>query len=396
MKLLYKARNLSGKIESGLIEAENRSAARLLLEKRKLTVLSVKKEGHLLPFGRGISETLVSRFTRELATMLNSGLPLTQALDVIARQKESRLFHDIVRSIASEVREGKPLWEALKRHEKVFPPLYSGMVKAGESAGALGEILERLAHYLERSQFLKRKVRSALLYPAIVLAVAVIAVSVLLTFVVPSFAKMFADMGKPLPFITRIVVGMSYLLRNNLPFILAALVGLVLLIRTALNREKGRLFWDRMVLKLPLLGSLLTRAAVGRFCRTLATLLKGGAPLTTALDICSKSAGNKVIENAIHDSIRQVSEGRELHESLSQCDLFPEMTLEMIGVGEKVGELEKMMEKVAEFYDAEVTSVVDSIISVIEPIMIVMLGIVIGFVLIAMYLPMFDMIMILE
>jgi len=390
-KFIYKATDLRGSHIQGELEAASKQDAVEALEKRKLTILSVKRDIDLNPFKNRVSGAVISRFTRQLSAMVSSGLPLAEALGVLSKQRDSRKMQTMVQSVLDDIKAGKPFHEALGKHQAILGPLYVSLVKAGESAGALGEILERLADHLEKSDAIKRKVRGALLYPAVILLVAISAVAILLVFVVPSFAKMFADLNKELPMLTLVIINACTFIKTKIILILAAVAALFLAYGRVKKTARFRSAMDGFVLKIPYFGSLLKKAAIGRFTRTLATLLKGGVPLVKALEICSAAAGNMRIEKVILDSVRNVSSGNPLHESLSKDPLFPEMTIQMIAVGEKIGELSKMMERVALFYDGEVSAAVDSVLSIIEPVMIVFLAVIIGVILIAMYLPLFDM-----
>ncbi|OGJ86066.1 MAG: hypothetical protein A2268_02245 [Candidatus Raymondbacteria bacterium RifOxyA12_full_50_37] len=395
-KFTYRAKDLRGLVVQGIVEASSKEEVIQGLEKRKLTVESVKRDIQINPFKNMVSSIALSRFTRQLSAMVNSGLPLVEALEVLAKQRASRKMQTTVAAVVSDVRAGKPFYEALQRHEAVFGRLYVSLVKAGESAGALGEILERLAEHLEKNDAIRRKVRGALLYPAVIVLVAIAAVTILLLFVVPTFAKMFADLGRPLPFLTSVIIQACTIIQDWALLLVISGTGALVVLNRLRKTPWFRFFLDGFTLRIPYFGDLLKKSAISRFSRTLATLLRGGVPLVKALEICGGTAGNVRFEKAVGESVIGVAAGLSLNASLGKSLLFPEMTVHMIEVGERIGELPKMMERVSYFYDGEVTAAVEGVLSIIEPVMIVFLAAIIGVILIAMYMPLFDMMTVLD
>ena len=330
-------------------------------------------------------------FTRQFSTMIDAGLPLVQSLKVLSDQQENPTFRDMLRDINGSVQSGSTLSDSMRKYPRVFDELYCNLVAAGEAAGLLDSILKRLAEYIEKTEKLKRKVKSAMVYPAVVLCVAVIVVVVLLVFVIPVFEEVFSGLGSELPGLTTAVVGASNLLAENFLWVVLCLAALAMALAKFVKTAVGRRAVDTLGLKLPVFGDLLRKIAVAKFSRTLATMLQAGVPIIASLDIVASTAGNKVIEEAIIDSRVAIAEGRSLTDPLLESGIFPAMVTSMIAVGEEAGALDSMLVKVADFYDDEVDSALDAVTSLIEPMLIVFLGVTVGTLVIAMYLPIFTM-----
>ncbi len=366
---------------------------RLLRRNRILVEKITKRPSQInIRFGTGIKKVHLSRFTRQFATMIGAGLPMVQCLEILSKQMESIEFRKIVADVQESVSSGSTLSEAMAKHKKVFDDLYVNMVEAGEMGGALDTILVRLANYREKADGLVRKVKGALVYPIVVSVVATGVTVVMLTFIVPIFAKMFAGLGAELPAPTQVVLGISNLLQahflKGIVLLVAAIVGLKLALRT----DKGRLYFDKAMLGSPLFGNLIRKSAVARFTRTLSTLIQSGVSILDALEITAKTAGNRVVHDAIKRAVISIAEGETITNPLRDSGVFPPMVIQMIAVGEKTGGLDEMLAKIADFYDEEVDAAVAALTSIIEPVIIVIMGIMIGGILIAMYLPMFDII----
>ena len=392
-KFSYKGKTANGNNIEGEFEAENLEAAKTLVKKKRIKDAVVKRaSGGGMSFGTGIGLKDVSRFTRQFSAMNQAGLPLIQCLDILSEQCENPKLAQRIRKISSDIQGGGTLAESMEKHKPVFNELYCQMVRAGEAGGILDTILNRLAEYQEAAEKLRRKVKGALTYPVLVAVVAAGAVVALLTLVVPVFANMFKDMGGQLPAPTRIVMAASDFLKHNLWWLIILVVGSIFALRQAINRNpKVRWWWDSLMLKLPAFGDLQRKSAVARFCRTLGTLLNSGVPIIDALTVTARTSGNVVLEAGIFRTIEAISGGQSIAEPLKATGVFPPMVIQMIAVGERTGGLSDMLTRVSDFYDQEVESAVDSLTSMLEPLVIVVLGGIIGAVLIAMYLPMFDM-----
>lgn len=391
----YKGKTLAGTSVSGELKAKDRNELEKLLRNNKILVSSVIKKPSSINFSFGrkkIKKVHISRFTRQFATMIGAGLPMVQCLEILGQQSDSAEMRKVVSQVKESVQAGTTLAEALSRHKKTFDDLYVNMVDAGEIGGALDTILIRLAVYREKADALVRKVKGALIYPAVILVVAIGVTTLMLTFIVPIFAKMFSGVGAELPGPTKFVLGLSQFLRANflagLIFFVLAAVGLRFYART----DQGHLTIDKLLLKLPLIGDLLRKSAISRFTRTLGTLISSGVSILEALDITAKTAGNKVIQNAIKKSVVSIAEGETITQPLKETGVFPPMVTQMISVGEKTGGLDDMLNKIADFYEEEVDAAVSALTSIIEPVVIIFMGVIVGGILISMYLPMFDII----
>jgi len=392
---LWKGQSPKGETIAGEYEAEDRRQVSDYLRKRRVTITSIKKKPQEVSLSflqrKSIGVKDLSVFTRQFATMVNAGLPLVQCLDVLARQQEKPFFKGVIAQVMTDVEGGSTLAEGLAKHPKVFSDLFVNMIAAGEAGGILDLILTRLAVFLEKADALQRKVKGAMMYPAIVLTVAVVACVFMLMGVIPVFAKMFEDFGGELPMPTRIVMGMSNFLSAYWWALIAGIFAFVVLFKKYRDTEGGRMRTDRLSLRIPVLGSVLRKSAVSRFTRTLGTLIGSGVPILQGLDITSKTAGNKVLQEAIGKTAESISQGDTIAEPLAASGVFPPMVVQMISIGEQTGALDEMLAKIADFYDDEVDTAVEALTAAIEPLMIVLMGTMVGGMLVAMYLPMFKM-----
>jgi type IV pilus assembly protein PilC len=394
----YTARNMtSGQILKGTFEGKNKDELLQHLKKSKLSLISQREAAKgpglaMLRKGQAIKTRDIVIFTRQFATMINAGLPLVQSLDILAKQTENKALQDVTRSVVFDVESGHTLADAFAKHPKAFPDLYVNMVAAGEAGGILDTILLRLATFLEKSDALIRKVKGAMVYPAVIFAVAGIAVAVLLIFVIPTFQSMFASVNLELPLPTRIVIGASDLLINYWWVIIGVAVAIFVGIQRYYATTDGRKRIDTLMLNLPVLGDLLRKSAVSRFTRTLGTLISSGVSILDGLEITAKTAGNRVIHDAVMESRASIAGGETIAAPLEKSKVFPPMVISMIAVGESTGGLDEMLSKIADFYDEEVDVAVSALLSLMEPIMIVVLGVIVGGMVVAMYLPIFDMV----
>jgi len=391
-KFAYTGKGLNGKDVSGEVEAENHDAALSLVKKKRLKEIKIHKVGGMkFQFGSGVGLKDLSRFTRQFSAMTQAGLPLIQCLDILSEQTENKNMSTIVKKVSIDIQGGGTLAESLEKHKPVFTELYCQMVRAGEAGGILDTILNRLADYQEAAEELRRKVKGALTYPVLVAIVAVVAVMAMLTFVIPVFAGMFKDMGGELPAPTRAVMAMSDFVKHYIVYMILGTGAVIFALVRYIRTPKGKWNWDKMMLVLPLFGDLTRKTAVARFCRTLGTLLSSGVPIIEALTVTARTSGNKVIEMGIFKTVEAISGGQSIADPLKATGVFPPMVIQMIAVGERTGGLSDMLTRVSDFYDIEVESAVDALTSMLEPLVVVVLGGVIGFMLIAMYLPMFSM-----
>jgi type IV pilus assembly protein PilC len=395
---VYKARTLNGENTQGEMTASNETEVVGHLRKRRLVVVSVreKPKDFNISFGSGIKTKDLVLFTRQFATMINAGLPLVQSLDILAAQQAKPKVAAKIRAILGDVEAGSTLADAMRKHRDFFNDIYVNMISAGEAGGILDTILLRLAEYLEAADKLKRKVRGAMFYPLTVMGFAAIAIAVLLMFVIPTFAGFFTSAGVALPLPTRIVMMLSDLLLGYWWAIGAALVAAFYMFRSYRRTPAGRLVTDRLMLKVPVLGQVLRKAAIARFSRTLGTLVQSGVPILEGLEITARTAGNRVIEDAVMESRVSIAGGETIAEPLKKSGVFPPMVTQMINVGEQTGGLDEMLDKIADFYDDEVEAAVAALTSIIEPVMIVFLGVIVGGMVVAMYLPIFDIIQTVE
>ncbi len=394
---VWKGRTLAGEAQSGEVEVARQEEAVELLRKKRILVTSMRpKAGGLrLPrLGGGVRVTTkdLAIFTRQFATMISAGLPLVQCLDVLAKQASKPAFGRVIGEVTREVEAGSTLADALGKHKSVFDDLFRNMVAAGEAGGVLDEILMRLATYIEKNDALQRKVKGAMVYPAVVMTVCVGAAAFMLIFIIPTFAKMFTDFGGELPLPTKIVMMLSTGLQNFWWAIVAGFVGVVVVFKRYYATENGHRTVDAAMLRMPVLGDVLLKSAVARFTRTLGTLIASGVPILSGLEITARTAGNKIIAEAIMTARASIREGETVSAPLKTSGVFPPMVVQMISVGEQTGALDEMLTKIAVFYESEVDSAVDAMTSVIEPVMIVLMGGMVGGMVVAMYLPMFKLI----
>ncbi|MFN2567428.1 MAG: type II secretion system F family protein [Gemmatimonadaceae bacterium] len=386
----YTARALNGQLKSATIEAKSREEVVQQLRKQKLTVVKVDEQTKKKSTG-SIKMRDVVIFTRQFATMINAGLPLVQALDILAKQSENPSLKEVTRQVVFDVESGHTVADALRKHPKAFTDLYTNMVAAGEAGGILDTILLRLAVFLEKNDALVRKVKGAMIYPGVILSVAVIAIGVLLLFVIPVFEEMFASVGMALPLPTRVVIGLSKILKTYWWAMLGGVAGAVFLLRRYYTTDVGKRQIDGALLRFPILGDVLRKSAVSRFTRTLGTLISSGVSILEGLEITAKTAGNRVIQDAIMESRASIAGGESIAAPLQKSQVFPPMVISMIAVGEQTGGLDEMLSKIADFYDEEVDAAVSGLLSMMEPVMIVFLGVVVGGMVVSMYLPIFDM-----
>jgi len=391
----WEGKTLKGAIKRGEMEAPNEAAIRIHLRQQNIVPTKVNAKGReihfSLPVKRKVGQRPIAIFTRQLATMIDAGLPLVQSLEILSSQQESKVFKEILRQIREDVEGGSTFAGALRKHPATFNDLYTNLVVAGEEGGILDNILTRLANYIEKAEALKKKVKSALIYPATIVGVAIIVVIILLIFVIPVFETMFKSAGQSLPLPTLIVLNMSKILKGYIFFIIPAFVLAIYFFRKFYQTDRGRLVIDRLLLKTPVFGPLLKKVAVARFSRTLGTLVSSGVPILDGLTIVSRTAGNRTVENAILSARSSIREGETIAEPLGRCAIFPAMVIQMISVGESTGALDSMLSKIADFYEEEVDITVTNLTSLLEPFLMIFLGVVIGGVVISMYLPIFQM-----
>jgi len=391
---VYKGRSRSGQTMEGSLLADSRDAAVATLRRQQIQITSIREKGRevkLLPrFPMRVSEKRISIFTRQFSVMLDAGLPLVQCLEILGGQEENRTFQAIINQVRTDVESGLSLADAMKKHPKAFDDLFVNMVHAGEQGGILDIILQRLSTYIEKTVKLKNQVKSALIYPAAVILIAAGVVTIILWKVIPVFAQLFAGMGGEMPFLTRMVIGASNFVGRFFPFLLIVAVAGVMAIQRWHNTYRGRRVLDTLLLKIPVIGMLLRKIAVARFCRTLATLTSSGVPILDGLEITAKTSGNAVIEDAVMSVRKSVEEGKTVSEPLAETKVFPAMVVQMINVGEQTGALDQMLAKIADFYEEEVDTAVAGLVKLIEPLMITLLGGIIGTIVTAMYLPLYS------
>ena len=383
-----------GDIQSGEIDLPSRDDVLAYLHRQRMIPVSVREKSKEfnITFGTGVSTRDIVIFTRQFATMINSGLPLVQSLDILAEQTENQALRKTIQEVLYDVESGHTLADAMRRHPKIFTDLFVNMVAAGEAGGILDTILLRLAVFLEKSDALRRKIKGAMVYPAVIFTVAAAAIVILLVFVIPTFQQMFESAGIPLPLPTRIVIAMSAFLQSWWWAVAAAIVAIAVIFRQFYRTSGGELVVDRTLLALPILGDVQRKAAVARFTRTLGTLVSSGVSILEGLEITARTAGNRVIHAAVMGSRASIAGGETIAGPLKESGVLPPMVVQMINVGEQTGGLDEMLTKIADFYDDEVDAAVEVLLSAMEPIMIVVLGVIVGGMIVAMYLPIFDMI----
>ena len=395
---VWKGKTADGKVVSGERVADNQETVRQLLIRDRIQVSSVKAKGEIrvLPkVGGGVPAKDLAIFTRQFSVMIDAGLPLVQCLEILGTQQMNRAFQKVLFQIRQDVESGSTLADALRKHPKVFDELFSNMVAAGEAGGILDTILQRLSEHIEKAVKLKASVKKAMIYPVAVITIAIGVIWVILTFVIPVFASLFQNLGggAALPLPTRIVIGLSHFLQRFSLIIIGAMgAGYWFGFRPYYATEAGRRQVDGMMLKIPIIGLLLRKIAVARFCRTLGTMISSGVPILDALDITGKTAGNRVVQDAIMQTRTSIEAGKTISEPLKETDVFPPMVTQMISVGEQTGALDTMLAKIADFYDDEVDDAVAGLLTLLEPVMISFLGVMIGGIVIAMYMPIFSLI----
>ncbi len=383
-----------GTIKKGQLVAETRDEVMSILQKEQILVTSVKKKGKEINISFGekkVTDKDIVIFTRQFATMIDAGLPLVQCLEILGSQSDHPTLAKAINTVRGDVESGSTYADALRKHPNVFDELYVNMVAAGEVGGILDTILNRLSAHMEKAMKLKKQIKSAMVYPITILVVAVAVIIVLMVFVIPIFAKMFTDFGGQLPGLTQMVMDISEFFQHNILYILAGGWGVSFAIKKYYKTKKGHFNLDRLALKMPVIGDLIQKASIAKFTRTLGTLISSGVPILEGLEIVAKTSGNKVVERAIMRARTSISEGKTIADPLSKEPVFPPMVVQMIAVGETTGAIDNMLGKIADFYDDEVDSAVATLTSMLEPLMMVFLGITIGTIVIAMYLPIFEM-----
>ncbi len=391
----YTARNAqTGQILKGQIDVQSRDDVAAYLKKNRMILVSVREAPKQIQLSLGkkgvsIRDTVI--FTRQFATMINAGLPLVQSLSILAQQTENKTLKEVVKAVVFDVEAGNTLADAFRKHPSAFSDLYVNMIAAGEAGGILDTILMRLATFLEKNDALIRKVKGAMVYPAVIMGVAAIAVTVLLVFVIPTFQKMFASVNMELPLPTRIVIGLSDFLISYWWALILVIGFAVFAIRRYYQTPVGRKNIDTFLINSPVLGDVIRKSAVSRFTRTLGTLISSGVSILDGLEITAKTAGNRVIHDAVMESRASIAGGETIAAPLEKSKVFPPMVISMISVGEQTGGLDEMLSKIADFYDEEVDVAVGALLSLMEPLMIVVLGVIVGGMVVAMYLPIFDM-----
>ncbi len=390
---VWKGKNRFGAFQEGILIADTRDAATAILRRQNVQLTSIKEKGRelrLMPkFSRGVGAKRVAIFTRQFSVMLDAGLPLVQCLEILGEQEEQRTFREIIQQVRTDVESGANLADSMRKHPKAFDNLYVSMIAAGEAGGILDVILQRLATYIEKVVRLNSQVRSALIYPVSIIVIAAGVVTIILWKVIPVFAQLFAGLGGELPFLTRAVVGASNFLGRFFPLIIIGIVLIIMAVKRYHKTERGRRVIDGFMLKLPVVGMLVRKIAVARFCRTLATLTSSGVPILDGLEITAKTSGNAIIEDAIMAVRKSVEEGKTISGPLAETKVFPPMVVQMVNVGEQTGALDQMLAKIADFYEEEVDTAVAGLMKLLEPLMIVILGGIIGTIVTAMYMPMY-------
>jgi type IV pilus assembly protein PilC len=392
---VWKGRNRTGLVQEGVLAADSKDIALASLRRQNIVVTGIRERGKeisLTKMGRKVPPKVLAIFTRQFSVMIDAGLPLVQCLEILANQQEHKNFQKILLQVRQDVEAGSTLADAMRRHPKAFNSLFVNMVAAGEAGGILDTILQRLSVYIEKAVKLSSQVKSALIYPVAVICIAAIVVAVILLKVIPTFAALFTSLGAELPFPTRMVILASNFLARYFIFFIIGIAASIFAFQRYYATYRGRRVVDGFVLKLPVLGMIMRKIAVARFCRTLATLTSSGVPILEALDITARTAGNAIIEDAIQGVRTSVEGGKTIVEPLRESGIFPNMVVQMIGVGEQTGALDQMLNKIGDFYEDEVDAAVAGLVKLLEPVMIFVLGTLIGGIVIAMYLPMFTLI----
>lgn len=398
-KFNWEARSKAGSTQKGVMEAAGVSQVEAQLKRYGFTGISVKEHGKGFNMelkipgmgGQKVQTKELVVFTRQFATMIDSGLPLVQCLDILSGQQENKTFKEILVKVKESVESGSTFADALGKHPKAFDQLYVNLVAAGEVGGILDTILNRLAAYIEKAMKLKKQVKGAMVYPITIMSIAVVVIGVILVFVIPTFAKMFTEFGGELPMPTKIVIAISDFLTKYILVIIAAMFGIKFAIGKYYASARGKKVIDRLALQAPIVGPLVRKVSVAKFTRTLGTMISSGVPIMDGLDIVAKTAGNKIVEEAIYKVRQSISEGKTIAEPLAACGVFPPMVVQMISVGEATGAMDTMLNKIADFYDDEVDDAVGAMTSMMEPLLMVFLGTTVGGLVVAMYLPIFKL-----
>jgi type IV pilus assembly protein PilC len=391
---VWKGKSRSGQVQEGQLLADTRDAAMLVLRRQQIQITSIREKGReikLIPrIPRGVGSKRVAIFTRQFSVMLDAGLPLVQCLEILGDQEENRTFQAIINQVRTDVESGASLADSMRKHPKAFDALFTNMVAAGESGGILDIILQRLSVYIEKAVKLNSQVKSALIYPVSIIVIAALVVFIILWKVIPVFAQLFAGLGGEMPLLTRIVIQASNFVADYFFLIVIVIVFGCVAVNRWHRTPHGKRLLDGAMLKIPVVGMLLRKISVARFCRTLGTLTASGVPILDGLEITAKTAGNAIIEDAIMAVRKSVEEGKSISEPLAQTKVFPSMVVQMINVGEQTGALDQMLSKIADFYEDEVDTAVAGLMKLIEPVMITVLGAVIGTIVAAMYLPLYS------
>jgi len=394
---IYAVRDKAGKVVKGRLDGENKDAVQARLTQMGYIILELDQQGALaqlgsIKLGTSVKVKDVSIFARQFATMINAGLSLTKCLSILSTQTESDALREVIAQIGKDVEAGQSLSDSLAKHPKVFPPIFVNMVRAGETGGVLDEVLQRVADHLEADLALKAKVKSAMTYPIAMGGLVLVVLAAMMIFVVPTFEKMFKDMGGTLPAITQLLVDASHFVAGFGGIVAAVAIFSAIVGFQWWSKGPGKTIWDATTLNMPIFGTLVRKIALARFCRTFGTLVSAGVPILTALDIVADTSGNNVVAGAVRHARAAIKEGETLAKPLGESKVFPAMVVQMIGVGEETGALDTMLNKVADFYDDEVSTAVDGLTSLIEPLMMATLGVIVGGMVVALYLPMFQII----
>jgi type IV pilus assembly protein PilC len=390
----WKGRTTTGQVREGVMVAASKMEVIANLRRQRIMPTSVTEKGKevALPKLRGgVSQKELAVFTRQLSFMIDAGLPLNQCFEILGSQQENKTFQKVLFQVRQDIEAGSSLTDGLKQHPKVFNELYTNMISAGEAGGILDTVLQRLSIQIEKNVKLKRAIRSAMVYPVAVISIAIIVIIIILWKVIPTFAALFEGLGAELPLPTRITVALSTFLGNYILYIAAVMVVAAFAIRYYYHTYRGQRVIDKLILKIPVLGMVMRKIAIARFCRTLGTLISSGVPILDAMEITAKTSGNAIIEDGILGARKSIEEGKTIADPLRDTNLFPGMVIHMISVGEQTGELDAMVSKVADFYEDEVDAAIANLLSLLEPIMIVFLGATIGGIVVSMYMPMFSL-----
>ncbi len=397
----YNVRDKTGKVISGKLEGENREAVATKLRQMGYIVLDLDEDRlaqlNKIQFGTSVKAKDITIFARQFSTMINAGLSLTKCLSILGSQSESKELRDVITQLGRDVEAGQSLSEAMTKHPKIFPPIFYNMVRAGETGGVLDEVLLRVADLFEADAALRGRIKSAMTYPVAMGVLVILVVAAMMVFIVPTFEKMFADMDAALPLPTQILVNLSNGITSWPGLVFAAVViAMVLSFKWWVGTESGRYTWDGMLLRTPILGPMQRKSAIARFTRTFGTLVAAGVPILSAMDIVADTAGNAVVAAALRNARSAIKEGESIAKPLGESPVFPSMVVQMVAVGEETGALDQMLTKIADFYDEEVERAVDSLTSILEPLMMVFMGGIAGGMVIALYLPMFQMVTLVE